>query len=226
MIALTEDHVRLLRSIIRSTQTCIEEKKGYSFCYLKDVEDIYNVDVLSLARHITSTTYLMANCHAENELFVHYTTEEAFASILSNGFDLSKKTLESDYLNALCCFRVDAMSRGFNTNTVYIPILFRYTGWYLTCIRQDDVNSNIGYQVIEDLSGISDIKMMQPEEFEFQKDNEELNYKSILLHHGLPPEYENKIKGTRYAYLSDMLPRLFKLVTEGPKATVDITNVF
>lgn len=217
---LSPSDIAVLRDIIGDTQSMLEKKKGYSVCNSKYLADAGLVHVLSLARHLTRTTYLMMRCCTSSPtLFVHFTSAKNAESIKANGFHTQSEENgnESDFYDALCCFRFDAMSRGFRAGEIDTAVMFKYTGEYLSCIRQEDSNSNIGYQIIEDLSGVSCISTMSWSEFDKFKSYSELDYKSILFHHGLSIKYEYRLANCRYSDLSTVLPALYTEVVEDCK---------
>ena len=218
-IDLNNKKIRMIGDIIKQSQHYIK-KHGFSVCDISIIEnDSKNetIDLLTLAFKLTQTSYMMAKCEARKGLFVHFTTQENSMSIMENGFSTKYNSIDNDYFNSLSCFRVDSMSRGFKTPAIDTAVLFEYTGEYFTCIRQDDVNSNIGYQVINDFKGIEILGTRTFDEFNDMKisGEYETNMKQVMLHHGLPIKYAEEIKTMCYEDLRWELPEIYQRVVNG-----------
>lgn len=198
-----------MRQILRTYPWAIIRRLPYISCPIDFVKDIEKVDALTLAHMVAACTYLMAECKADQPVqFAHFTSHLAAATISRVGFALDKVDANSDF-DGICCFRVDAMSRPFKVAGIDTAVIFDYVGDYLSCIRQEDSNSNIGYQLITDTSMMSNIRILPMADFCGKWGEQEPNLESVLVHHGLPLIKDSRLKGIKNKQLSTVLPVVF-----------------
>ncbi|MEG2376718.1 MAG: hypothetical protein RSC43_00010 [Clostridia bacterium] len=136
----------------------------------------------------------MARNTSNNFQFVHFTTKNNASSMIHTGL---KPSDSLDYTDSFCCFRCDCLAIPFIPIGADTAVVFEYTGDYLTCIRQEDSMSNIGYSIIENPSStpgapISNACITHILSIEhFMHDNEAHYFPldQLLVHHGIPSAY-------------------------------------